>query len=129
MLVIFLLFIIALTTYKIAVAEDVTHCKAYNDIKDYAKCRVTETWSEDEWQAFDYIVSKESRGWTVTTEHNPKLSSAYGLMGFLDSTWSTVDCVKTKDERKQVDCGIKYIQDRYTTANQAKKFHIINNWY
>jgi len=60
------------------------------NIQDYAKFRVSTTWSEDEWEAFNKIITQES-GWTHNTSHNLSLSTAYGLGGFLDGTWKTVE--------------------------------------
>lgn len=107
----------------------VIYCNSFDDIKEYARCRVTEEWSESQWVSFDKIISKESMHWKINTAHNPSLSSAYGLGGFLDSTWKTVGCVKTSDKQVQVDCAIKYIKDRYSTPDNAYEFHTLKNWY
>jgi len=104
-------------------------CDSFEDIKEYSKCRITEEWNESHWTSFDKIISKESMHWKINTAHNPKLSTAYGLAGFLDATWQTVGCVKTSNKRVQIDCAIKYIEDRYSTPNKAYEFHRVNNWY
>jgi membrane-bound lytic murein transglycosylase MltF len=96
------------------------------DYKQYALMRVVEEWSLDEWEAFNKIVQKES-SWNNTAQ-NPN-STAYGTMQFLDSTWETVGCEKTIDQNKQIDCGIKYIKQRYGSPQKAYKFHLLHNWY
>ena len=101
-------------------------CDYHQDIKSYARCKVTDAFVSDEWGAFEYLVHKES-SWRPEAQ-NPK-STAYGLMQFLDSTWATVGCEKTSDPKKQIDCGIDYIIDRYGTPTKAKVFHNQNNWY
>ena len=98
-------------------------------IQEYAKEKVTEKWSEYEWESFNKIINQESRYWEVTTDHNLNLSTAYGLGGFLDSTWSTVGCIKTDEVKMQIDCTIKYIEARYKTPTQAYSFHLRNNYY
>lgn len=103
--------------------------------KQYAYDRVLEKWGVEEWQAFDYIIQKES-SWSHTTEHYPTgfttngvKSSATGLGGFLDSTWENVGCVKTYNANVQIECAIRYVEQRYKTPREAMRFHIANNWY
>lgn len=101
-------------------------------IQQYAEMRVTETWDESQWESFNNIISQESLHWKVTTEHYPDrqdYSTAYGLAGFLDGTWDDVGCVKTDSEIVQINCEIKYIQQRYGTPEEAWKFHLRKNWY
>ena len=95
-------------------------------IEEYAYNQVVKTWGEDQWEYFDDLVTRESN-WRVTAQ-NPN-SSAKGLMQFLDSTWATVDCEKTLDGYKQIDCGIKYISARYGTVKEAIIHHNEMNWY
>ena len=92
----------------------------------YAFAKVIETFGENEWYYFEKIISKESN-W-IHTAQNPK-STAYGVAQFLDSTWDLVDCKKTIDPYKQIDCAILYIQDRYTLPSEAWKHHLLMNWY
>jgi hypothetical protein len=113
---------------KNAIAQTVEVPQVELTIQEYAKQEVVEKWSEEEWYAFDLVIKKES-GWTHNTAHNPKLSSAYGLGGFLDSTWSSVGCVKTSDMRTQIDCTIKYIEKNYQEPSTALKVHNKQNWY
>lgn len=100
--------------------------------QEYAQTKMT----ADEWFYFDKIVSQESHNWTVYTAHYPtgyapngEKSSAHGLGGFLNATWASVGCVKTDDPYIQVDCTIKYIQQRYGTYKEAWEFHLLHNWY
>jgi len=96
------------------------------EYKQYALRRVVEEWSLDEWEAFNTLVIKES-SWDNMAD-NP-VSTAFGTMQFLDSTWKTVGCVKTVDQDKQIDCGIKYIKARYGYPQKALNFHLQNNHY
>lgn len=128
MLLLFIILILGITTYKVLEARDVTSCEEYKDIKEFARCEVTKQWSEEEYVAFYTIIQKESN-WTHNKEHNPSLSSAYGLGGFLNSTWENVGCVKTDDVYVQITCTIKYTQMRYGSASKALLFHTQNGWY
>lgn len=94
--------------------------------KQYALTRVIEEWSLDEWESFNTIVQKES-SWNNLAQ-NPH-STAFGTFQFLNSTWKSVGCVKTIDQNTQVDCGIKYIKQRYGTPSKALQHHKIHNWY
>lgn len=73
-----------------------------------------------------YIRNKESSG--NPTAQNP-ISSAYGLYGFLDSTWGSVGCVKTSDPVEQERCAIRYIEQRYGGIEGAYRFHRQMDWY
>lgn len=96
------------------------------EYKQYALKRVVEEWSLDEWEAFNTLVQKES-SWNNTAQ-NPN-STAFGTMQFLNSTWATVGCAKTIDQNKQIDCGIKYIKQRYGSPQKTLNFHLQNNHY
>lgn len=95
-------------------------------VKEFAERRVTETFGTGQWKYFDKIVIKESN-WNNEAQ-NPE-STAFGLMQFLNSTWSIVGCKKTTDAYTQIDCGITYIKQRYNTPQVAWRFHLQNNWY
>jgi len=73
-----------------------------------------------------YIKHKESSG--NPNAQNPT-SSAYGLYGFLNSTWGTVGCVKTSDPVEQERCALLYIEQRYGSMAGAYNFHLEHNWY
>ena len=105
-------------------------------IRVFAERRILEEFGKGEWKYFDSIIAKESINWKVTAAHYPSgytsngvKSSAYGLGGFLNSTWASVGCKKTADTFMQIECAIKYIQQRYGTPYQAKLFHDRNNFY
>jgi len=96
------------------------------EYKHYAYRQIESKWGASEWVAFDNIVRKESN-W-VATAQNPT-STAFGTMQFLNSTWALVGCTRTVDQDKQIDCGIKYIEQRYGTPSKAIQFHLLNNYY
>lgn len=101
---------------------DITEIQAYAQQKaesDYG-------WTGAQWNALYEIVSRES-SWKPTAD-NPS-STAYGLFQFLDSTWDDVGGTKTDDPRKQIDYGLKYIKNRYTTPVAALAHHDKNGWY
>jgi len=102
------------------------HQEPLTDVQFYAFERVSEVWDRSQWYAFNRIVEKES-GWLETAQ-NPE-STAYGKMQFLDSTWELVGCEKTSDPYKQIDCGILYIEDRYSNPQLALDFHLRMGWY
>ena len=105
-------------------------------IQVYAFQKVLEKWDDEQWSAFDNIIDQESGHWTILGAHYPSgytksgvKSSAYGLAGFLDSTWATVGCKKTSDPYTQIDCAIEYISERYGTPEKAWAHHKLKNWY
>jgi len=73
-----------------------------------------------------YIKHKESSG--NPNAQNPT-SSAYGLYGFLNSTWVSVGCIKTSDPVEQERCALLYIEQRYGSIAEAYNFHLRNNYY
>jgi len=96
------------------------------DIKEYAKRRVLEVFGENHWEAFNKIIWRESK-WNHHAQ-NPR-SSAFGLGQFLSSTWKSVGCVKTEEEKMQIDCTIKYIKKNYRNPQKALAFHNQVGWY
>jgi hypothetical protein len=80
----------------------------------------------DQWSDLDWLVTKES-GWNPNAQ-NPT-STAYGLFQFLNSTWGSVGATKTSDPLKQIQAGLKYIQQRYGDVRGARRFWERNNWY
>lgn len=115
---------LAVVIAKPVIAEHNIDCNAAYNIKVFAQCEVTQNWDSDQWKAFEYIIQSES-GWTHNKAHYADYPerSATGLAGFLDSTWSTVDCKRTYDKREQIRCGIKYIEKNFQTPQIAKTFH------
>jgi hypothetical protein len=80
----------------------------------------------DQWSDLDWLVTKES-GWNPNAQ-NPT-STAYGLFQFLNGTWGSVGASKTSDPLKQIQAGLKYIQQRYGDVRGARRFWERNNWY
>ena len=97
-----------------------------HEIKMYAYQVVTEKWGVEQWKYYNDLISRES-GWN-TNAQNPT-STAFGLHQFLNGTWQGGECIKTIDYKVQIDCGIKYVEDRYETPHKAIVFHNANNWY
>lgn len=122
-----IVFILALVIYKIAVAQDVIHCTDYQEIKDFAKCEVDKHW-DDQWTYFDDLVMRES-SWIHNKEHNSSLSTAFGLGGFLNSTWEATGYAKTDDMQIQILATIEYVKQRYKTPQEAINYHNKHNFY
>ena len=80
----------------------------------------------DQWADLDWLVTRES-GWNPNAQ-NPT-STAYGLFQFLNGTWGSVGAKKTSDPLKQIQAGLKYIQQRYGDVRGARSFWERNNWY
>ena len=91
------------------------------DIQSYAHDRIVETFGEDQWDSFDWVVKKES-GWNPNAVN--KSSGACGIP-------QALPCSKLPDHSPegQVDWMIAYIQDRYDTPSQARSFHLSHGWY
>ena len=81
---------------------------------------------QSQWHIVDWLVTRES-GWRPTAQ-NPT-SSAFGLKQFLDSTWATVGCVKSTDPVYQLNCGQKYVMQRYGSWSAAQSFWQANRYY
>lgn len=94
-------------------------------IKEYAEQMVLDTFGAY-WNEFNELINRESK-WDSQAQ-NPN-STAFGLAQFLNSTWKSVDCIKTPDPYKQIDCAIVYIKDRYDNPAKALKFHRAKGWY
>lgn len=67
--------------------------------------------------------------WTKRNHAQNPDSTAYGIGQFLNSTWETVGCEKTSNPKRQIDCMVDYIDQRYDGPDDAVSFHIENNWY
>lgn len=96
------------------------------NIKVYAFEQVLNRWGEKEWVYFNDLIERESH-WNSEAK-NPN-STAYGLGQFLNSTWGLVDCKKTKDPYKQIDCTLDYVASRYGTPHKTIQYHNLHNWY
>lgn len=95
-------------------------------VKQYAYQQVVAKWGIEQWSYYKDLIQRES-SW-INTAQNPK-STAFGLHQFLNGTWSTVNCIKTSEYKTQIECGIKYIEKRYSTPYHAIVWHNRNNWY
>lgn len=126
----------------------------FETFRDYGHYLVVEEWGEEYWESFEKIIQKES-SWKITGDHyidnkvyvkDPNsvpngitlkqdtkgyyfISTASGLGGFLNSTWSTVGCEKTTDGFIQLECTVGYIKNRYGDPNKAFEYHSLNNHY
>ena len=109
-----------------AIAEPIEIEVRSPNIKVYAFEKVLDRWGEDQWSYFNDLIERESH-WNSEAQ-NPN-STAYGLAQFLNSTWKSVDCEKTSDKYKQIDCALDYVANRYTTPQGAIKFWNKNKWY
>lgn len=95
--------------------------------KAYARSRLAAYgWSDAEWPALEQLWNHES-GWRATAQ-NPS-STAFGIPQFLDSTWAGTGIGKTSDPARQIDAGLVYIKNRYTTPTRAWAFWQANHWY
>ena len=83
-------------------------------------------WERDEINAIKKICWKESNYYAL--DQNPK-STAYGLYGFLDSTWKSTGIKKTDNAFMQTVAALKYIKARYRTPQRALMFHHLHNYY
>jgi len=137
-IVIVFLIIIVMIIYPKTIAEahiDEQPLPQWDSYQEYGKYLIAEKWGQSQWDSFNKIILRES-SWTHTVAHYPTgytvdgiKSSAHGLGGFLDKTWGSVDCVKTDDGFKQVECTIRYIEQRYGTPDEAMAYHKIKGHY
>lgn len=69
------------------------------------------------------IARKES---TFNSRGSTSLSSSYGLWGFLDSTWRLdhIKMKKTDCAYCQTQAAMRYIKNRYGTAQKAWEHHV-----
>lgn len=114
-----MLFPVYTDTYISPVEPPQLHIRAYTE-------KATIERFGGQWEYIDELIKRES-GWNNLAQ-NPK-STAFGLFQMLNSTWKTVDCVKTSDPYIQIDCGINYVHDKYETPKQAINFHNRNGYY
>lgn len=99
---------------------------ASGPLKQMAKQMLENGGMGDQFGDLDWLLKRES-GWNPKAQ-NPS-SSAYGLFQFLDSTWRSVGGTKTSDPKKQLEYGLKYIQQRYGDVRGARSFWERNHWY
>lgn len=79
-----------------------------------------------EWECL-YLLGMRESGWRSTAQ-NP-YSTAYGLFQFLDSTWAGTGYTKSADPRIQIEAGLAYVKNRYTTPCNAYNFQVSRGWY
>jgi hypothetical protein len=81
-----------------------------------------------EWGCLQGIVGRETgETWNPHAQHPH--STAYGLFGFLNSTWGPTGVAKTSDPAGQTVAAVRYIAARYGTPCQALAFHRSRGWY
>lgn len=101
------------------------HVAPSGDVEQFARQLARKKFGGGQWSDLDALVTQES-GWNPQAD-NPT-STAHGLFQFLDSTYANYGG-KTNDPYKQIRKGLRYIQDRYGTPENAWDFHQQNNWY
>lgn len=106
--------------------EEVKTIKYEDPVKQYAYEQVVNKWGVEQWSYYKDLINRES-GWNPTAQ-NPT-STAFGIHQFLNGTWQGGYCTKTSEYKVQIDCGIKYIEDRYEAPYYSIVFHNRNNWY
>ncbi len=99
---------------------------AAGPVKTMARDMLKQMGWEDQFGDLDWLLTRES-GWNPKAQ-NPT-STAYGLFQFLNGTWGTVGATKTSDPKKQLEAGLKYIQQRYGDVRGARSFWERNHWY
>jgi hypothetical protein len=98
-----------------------------SDVQSYAQSRVCATWGCDQWNAFHFIILKEST-WNYRAI-NPT-SGAGGLCQALPfSKMATAGADYQTNPNTQIEWCISYIQGRYKTPEGAKTFWTANNWF
>jgi hypothetical protein len=98
-----------------------------SDTQIYAQQRVCTVWGCDQWNAFHFIILKEST-WNYRAI-NPT-SGAGGLCQALPfSKMATAGADYQTNPNTQIEWCISYIQGRYKTPEGAKTFWTANNWF
>lgn len=104
--------------------------KIINDgsAKSKALFKARKEWGDGELFAFEQLIIHESN--FRPDAQNPT-STAFGMFQFLDSTWNGYKCEKTEEIDHQIDCGIKYIKQRYQNPTNAWKAWLSRSphWY
>ena len=115
-----------LSRYMAASAYESGAVSAIYTPESLKKAPVRRVLPQNEEDMLAYIKHRESSG--NPTAQNPS-SSAYGLFGFLDQTWSSVGCTKTSDPKEQERCALLYMEQRYGGIEGAYYFHLANDYY
>jgi hypothetical protein len=97
------------------------------DIQNYAKDRVCAVFGCEAWDAYYFIILKEST-WNPNAI-NPT-SGAGGLCQALPFTkMATAGADYRTNANTQTEWCLSYIKGRYKTPQQAKEFWVRNNWF
>lgn len=97
------------------------------DVQSYAKNRICEVFGCDQWDAYYFIIEKESH-WNYQAIN--KSSGAGGLCQALPfSKMASKGSDYTTNPNTQTEWCISYIQGRYKTPAGAKAFWNANNWF
>lgn len=72
-------------------------------------------------------IARRESNYKPTTRN--RKSSAYGLFGFLNSTWKGTGVVKTTCPHCQTEAAMRYIKRRYGTIEKAYAFWLKHKWY
>lgn len=72
-------------------------------------------------------IARRESNYKPTTRNTR--SSAYGLFGFLNSTWKGTGVAKTNCPYCQTEAAMRYIKRRYGTVEKAMAFHRRNGYY
>ena len=97
-----------------------------SNIQEYARKLARQMFGKGQWNALDQLVSHES-SWNPQAD-NPT-STAYGLFQFLDSTRQNYGLPLNASPRRQVQAGLKYIDDRYDDPRGAWQFWRREGYY
>jgi hypothetical protein len=109
------------------VASPVVQTAPTGDLKGYAYNRICEVFGCDNWQAFDFIITRES-GWNPLAVN--RSSGACGLGQSLPcSKMSGYGADYATNGTVQVNWTIDYIKNRYGNPNGARVFWNSHNWY
>jgi len=123
--ILIIVFVGVLLSYKTVIAQHIIDCNASYNIKVFAKCKVTEKWDSSQWSAFDYIIERESN-WNYKAD-NPN-SSAYGLPQAMTSLHDLPEDYMT-NPRSQILWAINYISERYENPKKTKVYWNDNKHY
>ena len=120
-----IVFVGVLLSYKTVIAQHIIDCNASYNIKVFAKCKVTEKWDSSQWSAFEYVIERESN-WIYIAD-NPH-SSAYGLPQAMTSLHDLPEDYMT-NPRSQILWAINYISERYENPKKTKVYWNANQHY
>lgn len=88
--------------------------------------RAKPNYRETQLKAMEVIAKKEST--YKVNERDPR-STAYGLYGFLNSTWKDTGIPKSDCPTCQTIAALKYVEKRYGSPEKALAFHRRHGWY